>query len=98
MLIGFQRGDLYLLPDDQRRQETVMGSGVRLWLGRLRQRFLVQCGKPWETHHCTSRPEAILFGGDIYGRMVEDSRTHLAGHEAIPDKRVQGLLFGAQVT
>src|SRR5215510_3291940 len=29
--------------------------------------------------------------------MVEDSRTHLAGHEAIPDKRVQGMLFGAQV-
>src|SRR5215472_18046098 len=30
--------------------------------------------------------------------MVEDSRTHLAGHKTIPDKRVQGLLFGAQVT
>src|SRR5262249_36780524 len=65
---------------------------------RLRQRFLVQRGKPWKTHHCTSGPEAILLGSDIRCRMVEDSRTHLAGYKTIPDKCIEGMLFGVQIT
>ena len=29
--------------------------------------------------------------------MVEDSRTHLAGDQTIPDERVERLLFSTQV-